>query len=217
MIDYEKLKVAHELINKIDEIYEVSVQHHFSHTRGDKFILWTKNGVAQFGIEEMDDLIAELKELTKPEEPKSRFHVGQEIWFINSYDKICSFCIDKICKETGEETYYYNKYNQAVGERDGLYSTKQELIEAQIQYWCEIKRKHIFEEPNNITFNISERYTEGFNRDYALSPEGQEKIRQGLKELALIEENATECQHESQTPGRKDNVQMCTKCGEFYK
>ena len=189
MIDYEKLKLIHELTNKIDEIDEVAVQHHFSHTRGDKFILWTKNGVAQFGIEEMDDLIAKLKELVKPEaklEPK--YKVGDEVWY-KLGDELISCEIIKNPESFG----------------DDYYPSKEALIEAQIEYWKNQLENNLekVKECSHVTLTVGCAVCD----TYKLNPDDPcYKSKNCEHEGKIV-----------YMDGPTNITMECIKCGEFYR
>lgn len=124
MINYDKLKLANELVNKIPgHIFSAKLYSHNSEV--DSFFhLFNRTGYEEF-FNSIDDLIQKLQELT---EPKSKYKVGDEIWCVHD-NKIASWRLP----ENGaffSGTYIYAGYF----EKD-LYPTKQQLIEAQIAYW----------------------------------------------------------------------------------
>jgi len=127
MIDYDKLKKAHDLSAKIKSHYLV----HITSNKGHEFTLvdW-KPDMADMTYKDLDDLLQKLQELTKPE-PK--FKIGQKLWYHIDVD-IYSFKVDKI--------YFCDKAHDIMysGEGDEMcethcYPSKHSLIKAQIGYW----------------------------------------------------------------------------------
>lgn len=137
MIDYEKLKLAHELAYALSKDTgnrcDIKVSIYF----GDKPIF----GYCHYGSEpnfyesmSIDDLIAKLQELTQP---KPKYEIGQEVWFILDrnihYQKI-----DDISKNKyGEWTYESNCLHL---NEERLYPSRESLIDAQIEYWNSLKK-----------------------------------------------------------------------------
>ncbi len=217
MIDYEQLKLIHELTNKIDEIDEVAVQHHFSRTRGDKFILWTKNGVAQFTLEEMDELIAELNELI---EPKAKQERHKEAWYLNSSNQPKSTLV---ANQDGYASVYETA-SEAIGKT--MYPTKADLIEAQIEHWRKRRLDYLSENSHEITFDLQPRYISNFGKP-AISDIGTEcNLPAGeFNRLKKCQHECDGCLYDKDLPTFHDNGLMkvpeqykkCNKCGEFYK
>ena len=140
MIDYNKLKIAHELAEKYyndtsicnsirieyyfdDEPY-ISYQWH--NTREDKIDLY----------KHIDELIIKLKELTQPD-PK--YKEGQKIYALYAREITQ---LEVLCNEWDAEKGAYRC--EIVNPRlwwyeHEIYPTKSALIEAQIEYWQSLR------------------------------------------------------------------------------
>lgn len=113
MIDYTKLKTAHELCEKLLAQDGSTMTICICHTPlGYRYIV-TDGRLQQQGFDGIDGVITKLKELTQSE-PK--YKVGQSVWAIAG----------------GQPTEYI--YDDKIKDFD-LYPTKAALIEAQIEYW----------------------------------------------------------------------------------
>jgi hypothetical protein len=143
MIDYEKLRQAYELTHRLPDC--IWVAHHWTAHEDEYFRLHDNRvGVCDSGVlsfedfESIDDLIAKLRELTKPE-PK--YAVGDIVWryavdneffeciVIKIYDiEECQY----ICRDAGDD--FEDIYNESY-----LYPTREALIKAQIAYWEKMK------------------------------------------------------------------------------
>lgn len=135
MIDYEKLKIAHDLVYKAAKergnIIAIQVMINY-----DGVINYTLKG---FLIDEqcysIDVLIEKLKKITK-KHPK--YKTGQLVWRLNDEYEPKSFLI------TGFEDGLYLDGNESGlilsgWEESQLYETKDDLINAQINYWQSLK------------------------------------------------------------------------------
>lgn len=186
MIDYDKLKLAHTKADNLPfEDWEVR------HTYGkpDNYYVLTFTDDEGLWNEDcyknLDELIGRIMELTQPN-PKYK-----DAWYVGpGGHPRCTKAMNEdgymVCDETD---------NDAMGMHVTMYPTKSELIEAQIAYWTNLQKE--------------------FDVQYALSEEGQAKIREGMKQL--IEE----CQHEPERSlyFHADGARSykCLKCGEFYR
>lgn len=143
MIDYNKLKIAHELAEKYkyDKTHPCTITHHViflefgGHAQQHNLIL--KDGIHRYA--DIDSLISVLRELTRPE-PKYK-----DCWYVGSGGHPrCTKVLNQegyaICEETDNEAY---------GVLVTLYPTKSQLIEAQIEYWQSLR------EPQDEYCNVS--------------------------------------------------------------
>lgn len=114
MIDYEKLRWAHELANKLNERISINVCYLVADNKP-TFVLDHsdfKNNITSYNI---DDLIAKLRELTQP---KPKYIEG---WVIDGFGKM---------------DYWTHMNEEDIKEKDIIvYPSKEALIDAQIEYW----------------------------------------------------------------------------------
>ncbi len=82
----------------------------------------------------VDDLIAKLKELTKP---MPKYKIGQEIWVIRKDEAI----IATIWAESNGIYQIGHDYGYAFLEEKFIYPTKESVIEAEIKYWQSLREK----------------------------------------------------------------------------
>jgi len=196
MIDYEKLELAHELIEKLHFGKIVS---QYSIHDGEEYILSSPNIESHYDycFTNLHDLIAKLKELTQP---KPKYKVGEEVWLVGNFGKPITAKIVGIMG--GDVDLAFKDGTCRYGAIKELYPTKSELIEAQIEYWTNLQKE--------------------FDVQYASSAEGQAKIREGMKQLIMECQHERD---ESEPPKlshftKEDGcvfVKKCQKCGEFYR
>ncbi len=198
MIDYQKLKLVHELADKCNmQIW---------------FTASCQNGNGATAIMNLDDLIAKLEELTQPNEPQPKYKVGQEIYLLGENSYLLGATIESIFYDVDGFEYILN-FNIGSDYRHRremyLYPTKQALIEAQLRYWSDLaykeRSKPIDEECDH------EKLTVGCSvcDTYKVNPNAPVYFTEG-------------CRHEP-----NDNVYLdlvsreqqfkCKKCGEYYK
>lgn len=132
-IDYDKLKVAHALAEKLsnqDKSYTVIG---VSHTDG----FFNEFSLSSYGIstdyKSIDDLLEKLQELTKP---KPKYEVGQEVWLVSDISMPVAINIEQSRVVNGLFEYlseHYLPQPEAM-----LYPSRQALIEAQLTYWSEL-------------------------------------------------------------------------------
>lgn len=135
MIDYNKLRIAHELANEltydswsIDLWYWKESNLYLISFEDDKGISH------EYEYENIDYLIAELTKLTQP---KSKYKAGQEVWYLDlPINVIHSAIIIKI----GHDEYVID--GSSNGTKDDftegeLWPSRADLIEAQIKYWTD--------------------------------------------------------------------------------
>ena len=137
MIDYEKLKMAHELVADTEEYYFEAV---FGINGSSSYTIFDTNHDRAGFFDNEDGLLEMLQELTQPE-PK--YKIGDTVWLIDC-DCICTAEIES----HGNEEYNIKKCETIDGSRvtvkewaseDDLHPTKAALIESQIEYWTNLQ------------------------------------------------------------------------------
>lgn len=142
MIDYDKLKLAHELALQTSYVIEVTLG--VDEDMMDVYIRnvddESENYNQHLYAHTMDDLIAKLHELAQP---KAKYEEGAEVWFV-------VLGINWTPIQAHTETYRDGKYYVAPNwyREEELYPTKSALIESQIEYW-ETMRAREYE--NDVT------------------------------------------------------------------
>jgi len=140
MIDYEKLKRAHELAEKY-RLSGKNISIHFHYNEDNSGIphyynlysnCYASRPISQGSI---DDIIQKLEELTKPE---PRFMIGDKLWYEQDQE-IASVVLNE------------NSVNWDFHDKE-FFLTKSELIDAKIKLW-ESKREHEVcqHEPDELT------------------------------------------------------------------
>lgn len=224
MIDYDKLKLAHELCFKVDRgikhLVDVST---FSGNIVNRFYLM------HLGTEEacdgIDDLIDKLHELTRP---KPKYEVGAEIFCLKKHG-LLGFMLGIIQNYQEETGNYYATFSGFGGYWLGpqeIYPTKQSLIEAQIEYWnkmnCADGRHQDCEEDNTCIWCEKELIDEPIPSTQCPKC-GLQCVQDGI--CWNLDCNYRECEHESNgiTYAKRkirstdnDTEYKCKHCGEFY-
>ena len=121
MIDYEKLKKAHELAEKLSYESDEIIRIYTVFYQKNKPFVSAENDFDEIARGE-DAIIAKLTELTQPEQKY------KEAWYIHNGDVLSTEVLNKpgyICCDKTERN--------AIGRH--MYETKEALIEAQIKYW----------------------------------------------------------------------------------
>lgn len=134
MIDYEKLKIAHEYAEKLSKITECSTHIkiiHFTHFNPVFILIDSSKDMDELEFNNLDDLITKLQELTKPE-PK--YELGNRVWY-QYHGKPFGANIVFVGNEEYEIDDSKNNNGKTWFTETELYPTKQALIEAQIEYW----------------------------------------------------------------------------------
>lgn len=224
MIDYEKLEKAIELCNKIKSLTCDSLiltTHAFFDGHGKLHMKLTLHKAPiNYDFYNLDDLIAKLEELVKPE-PK--YQVGQKIW-VQSLQSECENVLSmhafegtvipcKPCDYGLSEPYVRviagnDEYSSA---ESFCFPTRQALIEHQIQYWKSLLEDEIEQHVSPYAEPQFEGEIKGFGYD-GNKFDGKADI--------------DKCQHkssgytkiiESQGLAFDDVAHKCIKCGELYK
>lgn len=203
MIDYEKLKLAHELAEKYTKNTDISVVITFNMYFGEAVDC---GHAIYFGKKEpnenekglsTDDLIAKLIELTQT---KPKYKVDDQVWFFRSRD-IETSIIEKVICDLHGIRYLVHEGKTCLQEKS-LHPSKLNLIEAQIAHWTSLKNEEISTGSEDMSMKPS---FEGEINDF--NPDGYCLVS-GI--------NLDKCQHESDMPACHD-VLKCRKCGVFYR
>lgn len=244
MIDYEKLKEAHDLAElygkQIDEWIDIAVtfngptkNHPFPFAFGptgkdfdDRFFT-------------LDELIDKLKELTKP---KPKFKLGDQVWIYNYYaHRIDCFVVDAIDLESFR---YSGKIKGSAAEYEeirecNIYSSREELIDAQIKHWQSLK--HQEEKPPIYDMKS---FVSSYNQacdtvindvlsDTGIEVGKKEESRKHAKatvkswidymqehDIKFPQFESPQCWHLPDglkyTNEKMSGIKKCIKCGEFY-
>lgn len=186
MIDFEKLKQAHELCLAYKRYF-------FNITLGlyDKLdIISLYDSDANISLirnfECVGELLYKLQELTQS---KQKYKVGQEVWKPNVKHTPWSYIITAVDHDLG---YYLNDQSDWHDEQE-LHPSKQALIEAQIEYWGQL----YCDEHNGVFNGLSLPTLKGGIK--------------GLKEPIKCEHERDGLSYYTNPPKNK-----CMKCGEFY-
>lgn len=226
MIDYEKLKIAHEMGKKLPTGISVTL----SINSGDihksyelSMIIQTEETIEH--INTIDELIAKLRELTKPE-PK--YKVGDTWWFLDGPDFI-TYPLPQSLLITEENKNWFRADEE-------WWPSRESLIQAQIDHWIELKQEHC--EHNYSVMRIERTDTqsksipvcskcgmdmpkEGFTPNTNQVLTNTELVYCEHESLENSEPSSTnsECQHESDGTMRLSysGCSKCIKCGEIYR
>lgn len=144
MIDYKKLKMAHELCEKYAKynyprMISLNINHRYNaldYYNAYLEIIEDFKILFEWNFNSIDELIAKLRELTQSEEPKANYSVGDEVWIAYSKGFYSRKIEEVILHEDGRYSYHGDGFGLY---DDELYPTKQTLIAAQIEYWQKIK------------------------------------------------------------------------------
>lgn len=197
MIDYEKLKEAHELAENLNSRVSVNVCYLVA-DKNPTFILDCsdfKRNITSYNIEAIID---RLKELTKPE-PK--YKVGNSCWYYCE-GEIFNYIPSSIEWDDNRHVWACKNEHQHRIDENELYPSRIDLIEAQLNYW----REMLDEE-----FQLTPKDTADAIKCFTPPFEGEIK---GFKD---------KCEHEPDSmihtfydEGGKLVMKRCAKCGEFY-
>lgn len=182
MIDYEKLKVAHELAEKLPDEY--SVGHYWANCKSsylDYFRLHNEYTADFEDFESIDDLIDKLQELTQPK-PKYRFKPGDSAFFANGKQEI----IEKKIKAGGIELLWSTDGCTLV--REACYPSREALMDAQIEYW-EYWSSLKNEEKSTCSEDVSKERKKAPFKDYKGNDiyEGDKLIHPVTRESFIVE------------------------------
>ncbi len=123
MIDYDKLREAHELAHiygvNNNETSTITCIVYFS---AQETYQWNSYSNETYITRNIDDLIDKLKELTQPEEKY------KDVWYLSNNLPACTKVLNKDGYICGDETAL-----SALGQM--MYDSREALIQAQIEYW----------------------------------------------------------------------------------
>jgi hypothetical protein len=159
MIDNEKLKLANTLAMKTNNYYfEITMGIELSPTW---FLISCDdegNKTKTENVDSLDDLIAKLQELIKPE-PK--YKVGDEVWRLNDGDEPLDFTITEIASDliTSSERidYHYKDDGDFYWWHESqLYPSLEALIQSQIDHWQELKQEFCEHSYDTVRYSITD-------------------------------------------------------------
>lgn len=188
MIDYEKLKQAHELSLSSEEYW---ISAHFGIDEHGDYEIYDTNNNAISSFHNEEELLTKLIELTQPQ---LKYKVGQTVAYIDEENFPKEFIIEDVC-EFCIPSYWESKENDIWHLEEELYQTKQSLIEAQIEHWqsmLEPKLRTIKSTPCKGNIPV-------------------EKIQRAVDSMKKIKQ----CVHEYQKTLDKSGmyfINMCHKC-----
>lgn len=210
MIDYDKLRIAHELsmqyakqndrrfelcyesvINSINDSYVITLDIDSGTNELHKFYC-------------VDDLIAKLLELTQP---KAKYEKGQMVWVI-SWGDIKEVEVIEIYWDSDLRDYRLSLDTHAGKMSIGqslVYPTKSALIESQIAYWIDLGKE------NSASIPPFEGPIKGFDRRQIIDS----LVESALKTQPYYEPRL-ECDHPTPYTGDDKKI-WCAKCGVCIK
>jgi hypothetical protein len=186
MIDYEKLQLIHKMYPqgylKIIPIFNSKCE-----IEDFNYSMEIDGNMANYFLS-ADSLLNKLKELTQP---KPKYEIGQEVWYL-VMNNIQTWTIYHIFFDPNSKEYrYYDAQKSWLTEKE-IYSSKLELIQAQIDHWTCLKNEELSTGSEDVSM---ESCSESIRKHHEL-----------------------ECEHESDEDGDfgKYPSAKCKKCGEFY-
>ncbi|HAT2149823.1 hypothetical protein SDA16_06945 [Legionella pneumophila serogroup 1] len=245
MIDYEKLKEAHELCYKLAKqeksLLEINYNHRVDHT-GKASDTYSLYGVLGGGHKfSLDELITKLKELT---EPQPKYQLREIVWLFNhECNEIDCFKIDAISTKTlrySGECCNSDFVYEEIPEKD-LYPSREALIDAQIEYWRGLKQEQVVPVEEGSESKVcpkcgNKRVADGVcwqigcNYVEPVKPEDMfPKFEGEIKGFRCFDDEleVRQCEHESESisswgiikscEGDINKPFKCKKCGEFYR
>ncbi|CAB4148465.1 hypothetical protein UFOVP855_32 [uncultured Caudovirales phage] len=148
MINYNKLKLAHEIAIKLDERCSIEVA--FFRYGAPRYIFNAPNHNDSFSANAADVFLETLQKLTQP---KPKYEIGHEIWMTN----ICGFLLEIYSAHitgyrfnNGQNEYTIDSCpNDFYILESELHPTREDLIDAQIKYWESLKPTTNYQQPTN--------------------------------------------------------------------
>lgn len=217
MIDYDKLKMAHELIEKI-HLGKLHMQ--YSLHDGVEHIFSMPFQEAYY-TSSIDDLIDKLQSLLKPE-PK--YKAGDEVFILHWNAIEHATVVALSSKNNNRYQIMLDGEGQLSRTEDDLFPTREALIEHQIAHWSSMQDKcehgviykncGACDEPH-IHSNQSQVDVDGCQHKPLYDDKGTTPKVNVCK--FCFEEYAPECQHERGNNLYTESGYKCIKCGEFYR
>lgn len=232
MIDYEKLKQAHELAHKLylikDE--EVSMEINFL-TDFVEYVLHIEYEPTD-AFSNIDKLITRLQELTQI---KPKYQIGQEVWRLGDEDCPECFTIKAIDYEDTSCFALDDAKNWWCEEQ--LYATREALVESQIAHWqsmlsppfegeikgfgCSesIRKHHELEDDDHS----EEKLEKVCDHRWRVKIEYSNPYTARFVQYCDYCDARKECNHQrdpNYQGGTWDEIDIhhkCAKCGEFYR
>lgn len=136
MIDYEKLKEAHELLTK--EVKEgIITATVYSNMQKGVYYRIQIAGVSGTEIYTMDELLTKIKSLIPASSKNAyKYKLNQEVWYLVENEMMPFKIVARDCNKV--EVTYYNEDDCYLFESEA-YPSREALIDAQIKHWNERK------------------------------------------------------------------------------
>lgn len=209
MIDYEKLKKAHELANKLESPYYAEFIMSAYHNE------YTINNsespayeIAFFITESLDNFITKLQELTMS---KPKYKIGDKVWHLNDEYEPSLLFIEDIDYDSDA---MYMDSNDNWWHEEQLYPSRESLIDAQIAYWTALKQEQI------VPIEDMKPEFEGEVKGFDTHKCNQDSVKSFSIRDFDDEMEAGKCEHEYvPSAGGGGSVpysetKQCIKCGE---
>lgn len=200
MIDYEKLKLAHELAEKYynQSSYEICIEYNQCYGCNVEYnlILYVKTEPQHF--DNLDNLITKLTELTQP---KPKYKIDDEVWHV-------IYAREWVAMQGIVKSVNKNKchVNGTWWPEQQIYPSRETLIEAQIEYWTKLHHKSlgIPAHGNNAQILVTGNpYIDKIDFDNQCQHQPDYHIKPN---------------YNSYDDGMVSHVEFkCKKCGEFYR
>lgn len=139
MIDYKRLDLIYDLTEKYSKLTNrhayvgMKLGVHPASCEFKLTIELDKNNEDIYVYESIDELLEKLQELCAEYNIKSRFKIGEMIWFKNCDGKICSFCVHEIKERFPSSFIYFNSLGDYVTDEDNLFKCRNDLIDHDIK------------------------------------------------------------------------------------
>jgi hypothetical protein len=215
MIDYDKLKTAHELAYNLCQQtgMRVDIILCWVDSEYPDYILMDYTSDKEYLFSTVEGLIVELTELTKA---KSKYKVGDEVWYLDV--PINEIYLSQVLKVRDREYVVDGDTNGTKSDfiESELHPTKDALIAAQAAYWSAMQEPYKPEFEGEIK-GFSDCEHDGFISCRKCNSQWTTGFRVIQKEL--IEE----CQHETNglphpiIRGAMMEDRKCIKCGAYYR
>jgi len=240
MINYEKLKIAHELAKKSDARMWHYVDKNKDNASGYEFQILTDDAFERWGkhsytTNDIDEVIAKLQELTQP---NPKYKQEQTVWFLSQcmHNEIEDGNISEAEYQDGVLLYsIYNKRDY--WQEHQLYPTKSALIEAQIATWLRMKDElckkcglDLLDTQYSSYFSCQHEWEKceyqpqfegeikGFNQaDYTLCKSTTEYCQVSGAKLDKCQHEPDGREHVMTDEGGCLIMNRCKKCGEFHR
>ena len=202
MIDYDKLKMAHELSRKYWDLTktEIKIESHFYASVNDAHISAILPG-DKLKIYDAEDLAYKIEELINE---ITKYKIGQIVWRLSDEYLPVSFKItginDALYLDEQENPFCLSGWIE-----EQIYSSKEELIESQIKYWSDLKMDYCLNEKTTPTkCPLCNQFRVSDGMCWVLGCNYKETCRHEFDG-----KNYAHCLGDE--PSNK-----CIKCGEFY-